>query len=58
MVSLYLLSKVGVSKVSTDSRLSIVGGLSLLTVVEVQLLPRDTHWPEHHWQPLVLAVQL
>lgn len=58
MVSLYLLGKVGVGKVSRDSRLSIVGGLSLLTVVEVQLLPRDTHWPEHHWQPLVLAVQL
>ena len=29
-----------------------------LTEVEVQLLPRDTHWTEHHWQPLVLAVQL
>lgn len=35
-----------------------VGGVGLLTVAEVQLLPRDTHWPEHHWQPLVFAVQL
>lgn len=32
--------------------------MSRLTVDEVQLLPRETHWTEHHWQPLVLAVQL
>lgn len=29
-----------------------------LTAAAVQLLPSDTHWPEHHWQPLVLAAQL
>lgn len=29
-----------------------------LTVADVQLLPRDTHWPVHHWQPFVFAVQL
>lgn len=42
------------------SEVNILAGCGgpFLTVEAVQLLPRDTHWPEHHWQPLVFAVQL
>lgn len=43
---------------SLSSRVSIISGVRFLTEVAVQLLPRDTHCVEHHWQPLVLAVQL
>lgn len=42
----------------SEVNISAGRGGPFLTVEAVQLLPRDTHWPEHHWQPLVFAVQL